>query len=382
MKLAIFTGGDLRTFGGGERWALELINRLSINTSIFSYKEKNNLRITKNNIRKLPLSEVHYYNVFTIPILKERIPMLFSWLKVITILREYQIIYNLDPSLFTNLFLLFFSKLNHKKYIFGMHSEALRDAPLTKNLLKSLALKLYKKFRNFILLRIPNIHVLTKEDQTTLKNLRYSGSLFYIPHFIYFKINSNKINCNSKKFIVLFVGRLSVYHKGIDLLAAIINKTLHKNDKIQFHIVGTGKEGNEVVSELSKQFPNNVKWLKFIPDNKLIAEYNKSNLFVFTSRYETFGLSLLEAQTYGLPAISFKEKGPSEILKKKYQGILINPYFIDDFSDEILKFYKSWKANKYMYLKNKKLIIKFINKNFSAEKLIKEFEGMLRAAKY
>ena len=79
---------------------------------------------------------------------------------------------------------------------------------------------------------------------------------------------------------------------------------------------------------------------------------------------------------------SFKEKGPSEILKKKYQGILINPYFIDDFSDEILKFYKSWKANKYMYLKNKKLIIKFINKNFSAEKLIKEFEGMLRAAKY
>ena len=64
MKLAIFTGGDLRTFGGGERWTLELINRLGINTSIFSYKEKNNLRITKNNIRKLPFSEVHYYNVF------------------------------------------------------------------------------------------------------------------------------------------------------------------------------------------------------------------------------------------------------------------------------------------------------------------------------
>lgn len=382
MQLAIFTGGDLRTFGGGERWVSELISRLSVSTSIFSYKEKTNLRLNKKDIEKLHISKVYYYNVITIPLIKERIPKIFSWFKTISILMDYQIIYNLDPSISTNLLLLLFSKLSHKKYVFGMHSEALRDTPLFKNVWRGIALKLYKRFRNFILLSIPNIHVLTAEDQTILKNLGYAGNIFYIPHFIYFKISVDKIKFNSKKFIVLFVGRLSVYHKGIDLLTTIINTTLQKNNKIQFHIVGSGSEGNQLLTRLVKEFPKNVRWLKFVSDNRLVAEYNKSNLFIFTSRYETFGLSLLEAQTYGLPVIAFKAKGPSEILKVWYQGTIINPYFIDNFSDEILKFYESWKTDKSKYLENKKLIMRFVNKNFSEKDMIRRFEEMLINANY
>ena len=73
----------------------------------------------------------------------------------------------------------------------------------------------------------PNIRVVNESDGIKFRKMGYKGGLYSITDFINVKSYYNKSTAqNNKRFVVLFVGRLSIQHKGIDLLEEIINKTL------------------------------------------------------------------------------------------------------------------------------------------------------------
>ena len=56
------------------------------------------------------------------------------------------------------------------------------------------------------------------------------------------------------------------------------------------------------------------------------SEYDKSDIYVMSSRFESFGLVLIEAMSSGLPVISFDCKyGPGSIVNDGDTGILVPP---------------------------------------------------------
>ena len=158
--------------------------------------------------------------------------------------------------------------------------------------------------------------MLNSVDRDILQQLGIK-TIFLIPNFIYFDTSavlSKKFPRNShknSKFRILFVGRLdAIFQKGIDMLITILNKLTEIGENIEVHIVGSGDDGH-LFDNLDLPFVHKVG---FLPDLLLQKEYLEADLFILTSRFESFPLVVLDAQAYGLPVVSFKIKGVTDIL--------------------------------------------------------------------
>jgi len=382
-KLAIFTEGDLRSFGGAEKYIVELCKRLkAFDITVFSYKDDKSARLSKSEIKNLLKAKLEFFRSFTIPILKERVPFSFSGLKVLSKLNSFDSVYITDPSIPTIFMILIFLKVKkaETKIIFGVHDPGfLRDQPQKNNIIRRLLLHIYKPIQEAVLFKIPNMHVLNSFDLKLLKKLGYNGNVYHIPNFLYYN-KKNRVKANKKEFIVLFGGRLSVYHKGLDFLIKIIEETIKRNKNIKFRIFGSGEDGQKLIEELSDKYPNNVKYLGFISNNQVENEYRNASLYILTSRIETFSLVTLEAQAHGLPVIAFDIKGQHDIMKNDFQGRLIKPFKIEDFVEAILYYYKLWE-NGELSESRKKQIINYIFGNYSDKKIIPKLEKMLMSQK-
>ena len=382
MKRIAFITGDLRSYTGGEKYIIELCKRLKdLDIVVFSQRCDKNVHFSNKEIEKMLKAKIEYYDVFEIPVSKERIPLTKTGILLLLKLYKYDLVYFIDSS--TPLIFMILLFLNLKaaktKVIFGAHDPSIlgvfRVVPQENTFVKKMLLKFYAPICKAILFKVPNIHVLTNDDKKRLEIYGYKGNIHLIPNFLYYKRSSIHILNNKRKFIVLFGGRPAIYHKGIDLLVDIINKVIDKNKEVLFHIFGSGEDGQELVENLAKRYPENVKYLGFVPNKNLEKEYKNSSLYIMTSRIEAFPLVILEAQAHGLPVIAFDIKGPRDIIRN-FSGSIIKPFDTSAFSDEILRYYNLWKKGK-LNVRYKKSIIDYIFSKYSDKVVIPKIEKML-----
>ena len=107
----------------------------------------------------------------------------------------------------------------------------------------------------------------------------------------------------------LFVGRVS-YEKNIE---AFLSMNLPGTRIVCG--VGPLEEG------LRKRYPD-VVWMGVLPRADLARIYAASDVFVFPSRSETFGLVMLEAMACGTPVAAYPVDGPLQVLGADGVGVL------------------------------------------------------------
>ena len=124
---------------------------------------------------------------------------------------------------------------------------------------------------------------------------------------------------------IVTAGRLT-YQKGTEYLAKIAVPVLKKHRDWKWLVLGDGEEKNILEQAVSENELENQLILKGTVDQ--IEWYlDRAKLFVLTSRYEGFGMCLVEALQMQVPCISFDIKiGPSEIITNHQNGILIPPF--------------------------------------------------------
>ena len=178
-------------------------------------------------------------------------------------------------------------------------------------------------------------------------------------------------NCNNQPSldskVVLAVGRLT-YSKGFDLLLQAWKQVVSVKEDWKLQIVGNGEDESKLKT-LADQL-NITDSVEFIPATKNIVEYYQSaSIFCLSSRFEGFGMVILEAMSFGLPVVSFNcEVGPDELVEHYKNGLLAEPLNIADLSDCILEMinvpdeiYKKYVLNSKMY-SNKYLIGNIVDK--------------------
>ncbi len=106
---------------------------------------------------------------------------------------------------------------------------------------------------------------------------------------------------DSKRFLA--VGRLSYLHKGFDLLISAFNIFARNDSQWTLHIVGEGPEEAKLRAMIAEY---RLEKRVFIhPFTAHIQEhYSQAQVYVLSSRWEGFGLVLVEAMAHGLPVIS------------------------------------------------------------------------------
>lgn len=347
MKVAIFTGSSITSFGGGERGAIELANELirrGIYVVIFTPADDSKKKISLSEIHGMCRAEIVRFNKLPFRF----IPMIpFFSIKDLRYLKKMKAIYNIDESLFTGLFLSVYSRFKKIKYIYGMHipDSFLFSNHSAQSKFKKKAWYLYRiPLQVFFKVFVKNIHVINTNQLKSLHSIRFNGNMVLIPDFVY--RNPEKIVFNDSKFVVLFTGVQSIEIKGVDLLVDIISSLLQKERDIKFYIAGGTGDGTYLINELANKYPANIKNKGFVTEKELAELHREASLFIFTSRIDSFSLGIVWAQSYGLPCVAFNIPGPMDILTKPFQGSLITPFDTSRFSATILEFYIKWKTDR------------------------------------
>ena len=114
-------------------------------------------------------------------------------------------------------------------------------------------------------------------------------------------IPGNVSHGTSKKFLA--VGRFSQQHKGFDLLIQAFHLFAENNKEWTLDIVGEGVE-EEIYRKLITEYglENRITIHPFT--NYIQSYYSNAQVYVLSSRWEGFGLVLVEAMAHGLPIVS------------------------------------------------------------------------------
>ncbi|WP_292269367.1 glycosyltransferase family 4 protein [Butyricimonas sp.] len=162
----------------------------------------------------------------------------------------------------------------------------------------------------------------------------------------YFREAFNRLNLN-KNILVLYNAILppicskSVYdggkikisflgtiddNKGVfDIIKCMVTNKEYFRNQVELHIGGIGDKErlmSMVIEGKIADFVYYHGWLDVVQKNELLA---KTDIYLQPSYFESLGIAIIEAMSYGIPVIASHTGGIPELVESSRQGYLIEP---------------------------------------------------------
>ncbi len=123
------------------------------------------------------------------------------------------------------------------------------------------------------------------------------------------------------EFTMLFAGRISE-DKNLSLLVKIAQLADQQySGRFNLVVAGDGPDLEKLKDQMSSI--GNVYLTGRLDPEELVDWYNSSDLFVFPSHTDTFGMVILEAQACGVPCLVTPTGGPKEIIRPDETGQIV-----------------------------------------------------------
>lgn len=337
MKIAFYMTTILEHGGGLEKYlvdvASELSNRKEIKADVITMNDWITKRIsflisiyffkkTQKEIYNEPIASIikrlnkaKYYKCSSFQELRER-------------LNQYDLIYSKNELLEAFILKFIIGYRSIPPVIFGGHTPLYYPKPKTfrsrlRNILYNSVI--YK----FLCSGVKSFHAINSSDEERYrllfpnkKTVKVYNPFDFSEFFNLSKKYKYNFKFESNKFNVAWVGRLTE-QKGIVGLVKIIesiNSSIY-GEKFVWNIVGSGREKDKIL-KLAKSWKN-VNYLGFVENCYVPSILSKSNCFISTSEWEGFPYNFLEAQSFGLPVVSFDISGCNDIIENEVNGILV-----------------------------------------------------------
>ena len=207
------------------------------------------------------------------------------------------------------------------------------------NIFKSIFAKLWMRELISKLQQLSCLVVLTEKDKESWTEL---SNVEAIPNPLPFTTDS--ISSLSEKRVIA-ICRYS-YEKGIDLLLQAWKKVEDETTEWRLDVYGDGdrRPYESMIDNLSID-RNRCSLHGRIADVQ--QAYKDSSISVCSSRFEGFGLVIIEAMSCGLPVVSFDcPWGPCSIITDGEDGFLAKNESIDELADKTIKLMKDFELRK------------------------------------
>jgi glycosyltransferase involved in cell wall biosynthesis len=199
------------------------------------------------------------------------------------------------------------------------------------------------------------------------KNLKNKINSSIIYHGIEERINrlgkkkfnhSSWANITKKKIKLVYVSPLFHYKNHLTVAKAY-SRLLKKYSNLDIKFIGNYKNNLNLYHNIISQNSsiNKKHFLGELNHKEVIKILCKSDIFVFASSSETFGISLVEAMAIGIPIVCSNKSSLPEILKNG--GLYFNPKNDLQLSNQIESFIKNKDLRKIKSKEAKKISLKY-----------------------
>jgi len=133
-----------------------------------------------------------------------------------------------------------------------------------------------------------------------------------------------------EKPVVLYVGRVS-FEKRIEHLI----RAFAKVENATLVIVGSGPYLDKYRKMAKAAGLENVIFTGFVTDSMLASAYASADVFASASDSETFGLTFVEAMSFGIPVVGIGRLGAKEVIHDGRNGFLVEVGKEEEIADKI-----------------------------------------------
>lgn len=197
---------------------------------------------------------------------------------------------------------------------------------------------------------------------------------------IYNAIDTNKFSASTNKEfnyrqpIIGNVARIIPEKKGQDVLIDAIDIVRNQIPEIKCIFVGEADEAHRKSAESLVNLVNQRKMennVSFVGNVMNVSSFLKTvDIFVLPSRFEGFGISLIEAMAMGIPCIASNLDGPAELLGASERGLLVPAGDSRTLADAILNVANNYSEFKIKANRN----VEYIRNNFSIDIMCNRLE--------
>jgi len=256
-------------------------------------------------------------------------------------LKNYDIVHCHDFFTYQNIIISKFCKKHNIPYIIHPHGclDQIKLEAKCSNLKK-----FFFKYFSSVLNNASKIIVLTQNEEKTIHKLvKEKNKIVKIPNGVALngysqikKINPyKKYNIPTTHKIIVFLGRLQ-YIKGLDISLKALEQ-IKKKLSFTFIIIGPDEGEKEKLEKQIKKtnLEKNVIFTGILQGKEKIATLKSADLFLFNSRSEGFGITIIEACATKVPVLISKNCPIPEV--EKFKAGIITPNSTKEISKNLLK---------------------------------------------
>lgn len=222
-----------------------------------------------------------------------------------------------------------------------------------KNILYQITRYIWTKRLESAIKEFAALIVLTTDDAKHWENIKKA---IVIPNSLPFYPDKTS-NCESKK--IISVGRLNE-QKGYNMLLKAWQNIAPIHPEWSIHIYGNGELKGELLKEIESKRLSNSFFIEE-PVTNITDKYSESSFYVMSSRFEGFGMVLIEAMACGLPTISFDcPNGPADIIANNEDGYLVTNGNIAELAEKINYLIENEETRKSMGIKARENVKRYL----------------------